>query len=309
MKVTSLVLLCFSFHFVLLAQPSKKEVERWNKTAARVTIIRDQWGIPHVYGKTDADAVFGLLYAQCEDDFNRIEMNYVEKLGKRSMLEGEAAIYNDLYIRMVISEEDAKADYEKSPAWLRELLHAFADGVNFYLYKNPAVKPQLLTRFEPWYALLWTDGSIGAISTGYLDANDLKNFYSKSQDVGKVEFKPESAFENLDGSNGFAISGSKSKTGNALLYINPHVSLYFRPEVHMVSEEGLNAYGAVTWGQFFVYQGFNEYNGWMHTSSDADVSDLYLEKITQKDNKHFYEYEGAQKPLNTKGIFHCFQIG
>jgi acyl-homoserine-lactone acylase len=309
MKTTALILLFFFFNLILLAQPSKKEIERWNKTAANVTIIRDQWGIPHVYGKSDADAVFGLMYAQCEDDFNRIETNYIEKLGRRSMVEGESVIYNDLYIRLVISEDDAKGDYQKAAPWLRNLLNAFADGVNFYLYKNPSVKPKLLTRFEPWYPLLWTDGSIGAISTGYLGPEDLKAFYSKSQDVGKVDFSSKSVFENLDGSNGFAIAGSKSKSGNALLYINPHVSLYFRPEVHMISEEGLNAYGAVTWGQFFIYQGFNEYNGWMHTSSDADVSDLYLEKITQKDNQHFYEYNGTTKPMTKKEHTLAFKSG
>jgi acyl-homoserine-lactone acylase len=309
MKTILLFFFSFTFHVALLAQPSEKEIERWNKTAARVTIVRDQWGIPHVYGKTDADAVFGLLYAQCEDDFNRVELNYIEKLGKRAMVEGEKALYSDLYIRLVISEEDARSDYEKSPAWVKTLLNSFADGVNFYLYKNPSAKPKLLTHFEPWYPLLWTDGSIGAISTGYLNENDVKNFYSKNPDVGKVEFKSESEFEYLDGSNGFAISGAKSKTGNAMLYINPHVSLYFRPEVHMVSEEGLNAYGAVTWGQFFIYQGFNEYNGWMHTSSDADVSDLYLEKITAKEGKYFYEYERAQKPVIKKDYTIAFKSG
>jgi acyl-homoserine-lactone acylase len=302
---------CFIFcalPYCLIAQPSKKEIDRWNKTASRVSIIRDQWGIPHVYGKTDADAVFGLMYAQCEDDFNRIELNYIEKLGRKAMIEGEKEIYNDLYIRLVISEDDAKADYAKAPAWLRSLLNAFADGVNFYLYKNPGVKPRLLSRFEPWYPLLWTDGSIGAISTGYLNAGDLKNFYSKSPDVGTLEQK-STPFENLDGSNGFAVAGFKSKSGNAMLYINPHVTLYFRPEVHMVSEEGLNAYGAVTWGQFFVYQGFNEYNGWMHTSSDADVSDMYLEKISSEDNQYVYEYEGSQKPVTKKEHVVSFKSG
>lgn len=253
-----------------------------------------------MYGKTDADAVFGLMFAQCEDDFERIELNYLEKLGKLAMIEGEEALYDDLYIQMVISEEDARKDYAKSPAWLKELLNAFADGINFYLYKNPSVKPKVLTKFEPWYPLLWTDGSIGAISTGFLNAQDVKDFYSNSPGVGMIQPEPRSPFENLDGSNGFAVSGTRTESGNALLYINPHVSLYFRPEVHMVSEEGLNAYGAVTWGQFFVYQGFNEYNGWMHTSSDADVSDLYLEKVTRKGSDFTYEYEGTQKPVIKK---------
>ena len=95
----------------------------------------------------------------------------------------------------------------------------------------------------------------------------------------------------VSGSNGFAIAPSKTASGNAILYINPHVTFYFRPEVHMVSEEGLNVYGAVTWGQFFIYQGFNEYCGWMHTSSNVDVADMYNEKIVKKDNGIFYEYE------------------
>lgn len=295
--VTAFLITCFPC--ILFSQVnSQKDISRWEKSARQVTIIRDNWGIPHVYGKTDADAVFGLMYAQCEDDFNRVELNYIEKLGRLAMLNGESAIYNDLYIKLVIDEDEARKDFANSPAWLQKLLIAFADGINYYLYKHPSVKPKLLNHFEPYYPLLWTDGSIGAISTGYLSSNDVKNFYTGTQETGSI--KRNSIFENTTGSNGFAIAGSNSASGNAMLYINPHVTLYFRPEVHMVSDEGLNAYGAVTWGQFFIYQGFNEYNGWMHTSSDVDVSDLYLEKITKKDGSIFYEYDGKLKPVTEK---------
>ena len=106
--------------------------------------------------------------------------------------------------------------------------------------------------------------------------------------------------EQVTGSNGFAIAPSKTESGNAILYINPHVTFYFRPEVQVVSEEGLNVYGAVTWGQFFVYQGFNEHCGWMHTSSNVDVADLYKEKIVKKNNRLFYEYNKALKPVTQK---------
>src|SRR5687768_10900945 len=141
----------------LFSQPfSKEEILRWEKQAKNVTIIRDNWGIPHIYGKTDADAVFGLLYAQCEDDFKRIEMNYIEKLGRLSEVKGEGDLYNDLLIRLIIDSADAVSDYNKSPIWLKQLLNAYADGINYYLYKNPSVKPLLLTRFKPWYQLLWT---------------------------------------------------------------------------------------------------------------------------------------------------------
>ena len=84
------------------------------------------------------------------------------------------------------------------------------------------------------------------------------------------------------GSNGFAIAGKLTRSGNAMLLINPHTSFYFRGEVHVVSEEGLNAYGAVTWGQFFVYQGFNENTGWMHTSTYVDFIDEFVEDVSQQ---------------------------
>ncbi len=279
---------------------SKQEIARWEDEAKKVTIIRDKWGIPHIYGKTDANAVFGLLYAQCEDDFPRIEMNYIEKLGRMSEVKGEDELQNDLYIRLIIDSADAVADFRKSPFWLQKLLNAYADGINYFLYKNKNTRPALLTRFKPWYPLLWTDGSIGAISTGDVTEADVKSFYlgSLPPDVSRVKVFEEST----SGSNGFAIAPSITESGNAILYINPHVTFYFRPEVQVASEEGLNVYGAITWGQFFVYQGFNEHCGWMHTSSNVDVADLYAEKIVKRNNRLFYEFNKTLKPLIQKRI-------
>jgi acyl-homoserine-lactone acylase len=286
---------------VLAQNFTAKEIKEWEQQSKNVTIIRDNWGIPHIYGKTDADAVFGLLYAQCEDDFKRVEMNYVEKLGRMAEVKGPDALYNDLYVRLIIDSAEAVADYKKSPKWLKQLMNAFAGGINYYLYKHPEVKPALLTRFKPWYPLLWTDGSIGAISTGDVTQDDVKSFYSRSAAAPAARVNRQEERELL-GSNGFAIAPSKTEGGNALLYINPHVTFYFRPEVQVVSEEGLNVYGAVTWGQFFVYQGFNEHCGWMHTSSNVDVSDMYTEKVTAKNNKFYYEYNGKQKAVTEKQI-------
>jgi acyl-homoserine-lactone acylase len=285
--------------FQLCSQPfSSAEVSRWKQQAQRVTIIRDNWGIPHIYGKSDADAVFGLLYAQCEDDFKRVEMNYIEKLGRLAEVDGESSLYDDLLIRLIIDSADAVNDYKKSPAWFKKLLDAYADGINYYLYTHPETKPVLLNRFQPWYPLLWTDGSIGAINTAGVSSREVRNLYT-GNDITYTENK-ESAF--ITGSNGFAIAPSKTASGNAILYINPHVTFYFRPEVHVVSEEGLNAYGAVTWGQFFVYQGFNEHGGWMHTSSAVDVADLYEEKISKQNNNWTYTYNNAEKPVTIKKV-------
>lgn len=275
-----------------------EELIRFKAHSKNTEIIRDSFGVPHVYGKSDADAVFGLIYAQCEDDFNRVELNYIEKLGRLSEINGEKDLFNDLQIQILIDTLEAKKDFERAEPWFKKLLVAHADGINAYLLNNPNVKPKLLKKFEPWYALLWTDGSIGAINTAGATVNELKNFYTQTNIQSKIS--TTSFSDHQTGSNGFAIAPTKSKSGNALLYINPHVTFYFRPEVHMISEEGLNAYGAVTWGQFFIYQGFNEFNGWMHTSSAVDVADLYEETVTKKDNVYYSTFEGKDEVLKTK---------
>jgi acyl-homoserine-lactone acylase len=287
-------LFAFSFSF------GQTEISRWQQQAKNVTIIRDKYGVAHIYGKTDADCVFGLMYAQCEDDFARVEDNYLTSLGRRSEAHGEGSLYEDLLMRLTVDSAEAVADYRKAPSWLKKLLDAYADGVNYYLYKHPDVKPLAIFRFEPWYPLMYTDGSISALQTGGLTERDLKAFYDARPIVSVLK---QAGGEKLIGSNGFAIAPSRSVSGKALFYINPHVTFYFRPEVHMQSEEGLHVYGAVTWGQFFVYQGFNEYCGFMHTSSQADAADLYAETVVKgADGRMMYTYNGTLKPLMQKQV-------
>jgi acyl-homoserine-lactone acylase len=281
------------------------EVEAWKQRAERVTIVRDDFGVPHIYGKSDADAVFGLLYAQCEDDFKRIERNYLWAIGRLAEVEGEDALYSDLRANLFMTQEEAIALYETSPDWLKDLCQAFADGVNYYLYTHPDVKPALLTRFEPWMPLYFTEGSIGgdieSISTA-----DIKAFYEQ-QPVASSRVHHQ--LPEPQGSNGFALSGKLTQSGKAMLLINPHTSFYFRGEVHVVSEEGLKAYGAVTWGQFFVYQGFNEHNGWMHTSSYTDVMDEFLETIEVRDGKRMYRYGEEWRPVEEKTVTLSYKKG
>ncbi|HMP29753.1 MAG TPA: penicillin acylase family protein, partial [Saprospiraceae bacterium] len=290
--------------FMLLSQGfTKNEIERYKKQSQNVTIIRDNFGVPHIYGKTDADAVFGLLYAQCEDDFKRVELNYIEKLGRKSEIYGEKELYNDLLIKMLIDTTEAKMDYKKAPKWLKKLCEAFADGINYYMYTHPENQSMLIKKFEPWYPFLWTDGSIGAINTSDMSARDLRSFYGQEIAMSfDYHINNDPLEEKLTGSNGFAFAPHRTTSGSAILYINPHVTFYFRPEVHMVSEEGLNAYGAVTWGQFFIYQGFNENCGWMHTSSAVDAADTYIEMIRKTDNGYEYAYNGQWQKIKTKKI-------
>ncbi len=280
------------------------EVAHWRQQAQRVTIVRDTWGVPHITGKTDADAVFGLLYAQCEDDFARVEDNYLTALGRQAEVRGEAALYEDLRQRLFLDSARAVRIYGRSPRWMKDLLHAFADGTNYYLATHPAVRPRRLHRFQPWMPLLFSEGSIGG-NVSVVPLARLQAFYSQQKGTSyqapptadRLAF--EQAEEEPTGSNGFAIGPGKSASGHPLLLINPHTSFYFRSEVQLTSAAGLNAYGAVTWGQFFIYQGFNATCGWMHTSSQADSMDEYLETVSQQDGKFFYQYEGKQVPLPT----------
>ncbi|MGH7469362.1 MAG: acylase [Longimicrobiales bacterium] len=280
------------------AQGSRPDLAAWERQAQNVTIIRDDWGIPHVYGKTDADVVFGLMYAQAEDDFNRVETNFINALGRLAEAEGESAIYRDLRMKLFIHPDSMKAKYQASPEWLQKLMTAWADGLNFYLAKHPQVKPRVITRFEPWMALSFSEGSIGG-DIESINLNQLEAFYGNRPAAPQP---PEDPFREPSGSNGIAIAPANTTARRALLLINPHTSFFFRAEAQMVSEEGLNAYGALTWGQFFIYQGFNERAGWMHTSSSVDQMDEYLETIVQKGNQYFYRYGNEERPVTVSRI-------
>src|SRR6059036_1971392 len=161
------------------ARAQNQELQRWEQQARNVTITRDDWGIAHVYGKTDADAVFGMIYAQAEDDFNRVETNYINSIGRLAEAEGESAIWRDLRMKIFIDPATMKIQYEASPAWLKSLMNAWADSLNFYLAKHPGVKPQVIKHFEPWMALTFSEGSIGGdIET--INLNQLQAFYGNA---------------------------------------------------------------------------------------------------------------------------------
>ena len=123
------------------------EVAAWQQRADGVTIVRDDWGVPHIYAKTDADVVFGLMYAQAEDDFNRVETNFINSQGRLAEAEGEGAIYRDLRMKLFIDPVQLKADYAKAEPWLKALMDGWADGLNFYLAAHPEVKPRVNTKF------------------------------------------------------------------------------------------------------------------------------------------------------------------
>jgi acyl-homoserine-lactone acylase len=274
------------------------ESARWQQRARNVTIIRDDWGIAHVHGKTDADAVFGMIYAQAEDDFNRVETNFINSMGRLAEAEGESEVWRDLRMKLFINPDSMRMMYAKSPAWLKELMDAWADGLNYFLARHPATTPRVIKHFEPWMALTFSEGSIGGdIEKVSLDA--LQAFYA-----GGPPSSPAPPADEEDalppepgGSNGAAVAPANTVAHHALLLINPHTSFFFRSELQMTSDEGLNAYGAATWGQFFIYQGFNDRAGWMHTSSGVDGTDEYLETMTKKGKHYYYRHGNDEIPM------------
>src|SRR6185295_12233524 len=244
--------------------------------------------------------VFGMIYTQAEDDFHRIETNYLDAMGRRAEAEGESAVYRDLRMKLFIDPDSLRAKYAASPAWLRRLMNAWADGLNYYLHSHPEVTPRVITRFEPWMALGFSEGSIGG-DIESVSLEELEAFYGDS--AGRpAPAEAGGGGNQASGSNGFAISPSNSATHRALLLINPHTSFFFRAELQVSSDEGLDAYGAATWGQFFIYQGFNDRLGWMHTSTGADAIDEYAETVVRRGDQLFYRYGGKELPLISQRI-------
>jgi acyl-homoserine-lactone acylase len=277
------------------------EAARWERQAKNVAIVRDDWGIAHVTGKSDADAVFGMIYAQAEDDFNRVETNYLNALGRLAEAEGESAIWSDLRMKIFIQPEELKKKFAESPEWLQKLMTAWADGLNFYLSKHPEVKPRVITKFEPWMALSFTEGSIGG-DIESINLTRLQSFYDSRPSVSTVSLDEPDFLKEPSGSNGIAIAPKNTTGGRALLLINPHTSFFFRSELQVTSGEGLNAYGAATWGQIFIYQGFNERVGWMHTSSAVDAIDEWRESVVKKGDKYFYKYGAEERAVTTETV-------
>ncbi|MEV8400291.1 penicillin acylase family protein [Streptomyces niveus] len=288
------------------AAASPADEARRRGHAARVTITRDDWGVAHVVGESDADAVFGMMYAQAEDDFNRIEQNYLVALGRLAEADGERAIWQDLRQRLFLDPEELKKDYAKCPAWLRALMRAWADGLNHYLATHPEVRPRVLDRFEPWMPLSFSEGSIGGDIESVL-LSQLEAFYG-GRDVPVTDEERGLVPREPTGSNGIAIAPSHTRNGHALLLINPHTSFFFRAEQHVTSREGLNVYGAATWGQFFIYQGFNAHTGWMHTTSGVDNIDEFTETIvTGSDGARSYRYGDELRPVTSKTVTLSFR--
>lgn len=284
------------------AQPfSPDEITQLQKQAKRITIVKDKWGVPHVYTKTDADAVFGMMYIQCEEFFEKVENTLITRLGRQAEVEGERELYQDLWARTFIDSTRALKLYQQTPKWLRKLCDAYAAGINFYMISHPAKKPKLITRVEPWMVLM---NNIPSFTNSNLTELEFRQFYSKEAGLSLSYRTDENHefYQEAGGSNGWALAPSKTQSKNAILLINPHSEFYGRLEIHLVSKQGLNSYGAPFLGQFNIFQGFNDFCGWMHPITLSDAKDLYAETVEKKDGKYSYRYNGELRGIDSSRI-------
>ena len=268
----------------LLVTRAEAAGARVERLARSVTIYRDNYGVPHVYGPTDASCVFGFAYAQAEDNFWQVEDNYIQALGRAAEVNGEEALAQDLLNRTLEITTLSAAEYKNANQRTRELCDAFAAGLNYFLERNPQVKPRLIARYEPWQTIALMRFAVYQLFVYETQDLHLDDTRTASRRVDK---------EVSLGSNTWAVGPQKSASGHAMLFINPHV-FFFGPtqfyEGHLHSDEGWNISGASFLGMPFPVLGHNEYLGWTHTVNYPGISDLYLEKFDDPKDPLAYAY-------------------
>ena len=255
-----------------------------NPLARTVTIYRDTYGVPHVFGRTDASTVFGFAYAQAEDNFWRVEENFISALGRSSEVYGEKTLDEDRLNHALEIPRLAREEYARLDRQMRSMCDAFAAGFNYYLERHPEVKPRLLTKIEPWYTL------------AFIRYNYYQNGFARDRSLRRVGLQTAAIDNDLKehtGSNGWVVGPSKSVTGHAMLFINPHLP-FFGPgqvyEGHVHSDEGWNFTGYTRFGFPLPYVGHNENGGWVSTDNAADLTDVYVETFDDPARPLAYRY-------------------
>jgi penicillin amidase len=266
-----------------------------NPLARDVTIYRDIYGVPHVFGRTDASTVFGFAYAQAEDNFWRVEENFINALGRASEVYGEKSLDEDRLNHALEIPRLAREEYGRLDRRMRSLCDAYAAGFNYYLERHPEVKPRLLTKIEPWYTL------------AFIRYNYFQNGFARDRNLRGTGLQTAATDNDLKrhtGSNGWVVGPSKSATGNTLLFINPHLP-FFGPgqvyEGHVHSDEGWNFTGYTRFGFPFPYVGHNENGGWVSTDNAADLTDVYVETFDDRARPLAYKY-GSGYRLATEHV-------
>jgi penicillin amidase len=267
--------------------------------ATTPTIHRDEWGVPHIYGPTDASVVYGLMYAQAEDNFWQIEDTYIRALGRGAEVHGPSGLTHDLMVRLFESLARAQDEYRQAAPRMRRLYDAFAAGLNRYLETHPAVRPRAITRFEPWHILALHYAPPSLRGQGIRQAEIAAAY----PELGAAPVEAEPAPD--EGSNMWAVAPARSATRRAMLLINPHVGFFGgdqRYEAHLVSGEGLNVAGFAILGTPYIRSGYNAWLGWSHTNNYADITDTFIETFDDASAPLAYRYGAARRMATESNV-------
>jgi acyl-homoserine lactone acylase PvdQ len=255
------------------------------ETLARlVTIYRDVYGVPHIYGPTDASVVFAAAYAQAEDNFWQVEDNFIRSIGRASEIYGEETVLDDYLARALEIPRRSQAEYEGASPRMRALYDAYAAGFNYYLSHHPETRPRLLERIEPWYTL--------ALIRFKYHHNEYVGYAGLRRSDTRLFLEGQEG-ERPTGSNQWAVAPARSASGHAMLLINPHVSFFGLSqfiEVHLHSDEGLVFSGPTRFGYMLPYYGHNEHLGWAYTDNYSDIGDVYIEHFDDPEHPLRYRY-------------------
>ncbi len=243
--------------------------------AESVTIYRDDYGVPHIFGPTDASVVFGAAYARAEDEFDYMEQAVIKLLGRASEVSGEDWLAWDVFMRRLEIERHSRQEYLDAPAHIQALCEAFANGLNYFLETHPGVTPKLIARFEPWHALV-----------GY------RLFHVSGVGGATLEQIGEAGvldpFTGYLASTMWAIGPEKTASGAPMLFINPHIPLDAPYEMSLHSDEGLNIAGQTAYGiGVLPISGHNGEAGWSITANEPDINDVYEERFVSEDSGEY----------------------
>ncbi|MDC1081371.1 penicillin acylase family protein [Flavobacteriaceae bacterium] len=282
-KIRLVFSIIFTLNSSLFAQINPKSIE----------IVRDAYGIPHIFAKTDAEVAYGLAWAHAEDDFKTIQQSYLAGNYLLSKQIGKKGIPADFLAQFIRSEELVDLQYDKqTSSEYKKILEAYAAGINRYAETHPEevlskelfpVTPKKMMRYGQLQLFI---SSKGDYWVSKILENDLN--YSPSK-------------EEVKGSNTFAFNSSKTKDGNTYLAINTHqpldgpVSWY---EAHLCSDEGTNILGALFAGSPSILIGANEHLGWAHTVNQPDKTDVFALEM-HPNKKNIYLLDGEELQLES----------
>ncbi|MCY4661213.1 MAG: penicillin acylase family protein [Acidobacteria bacterium] len=256
------------------------DLRRMEALARTVTIYRDTWGVPHIVGTTDESAMFGAAYARAEDQLPEDEPFFLDALGRRAELDGEEALDDDRLVRAYRIPDLARAEYEIASPKIRAMAEAYADGVNYYLHRNPGVRWQVLERFEPWYVFAFYRLDAGPWLAGPEE---------------RIAFPAPAGPSN--GSNAWAVGRSRTASGHAMLFSNTHMRFNVPYEFHVKSNEGLNVSGITGYAMVGLpFVGRNERIGWTVTVNSPDVVDVYRLTFDDPSDPLAYRYGDGYRP-------------